>query len=452
MELIAAVEREDTDGVNDEDDNASVKSEDEGDNGHVTFATSPQVLPPASAAPETRAAGKPERKAKDGSAGVASPHGLPPAARDLLGSSEGRERYSASDAVKASRPDGPKRGESKSEVLRRRSLLSADDLKYHTEEELTRYTMPPDDYVLFHSAPSSIIVTTASGVIVMANSYCHKMLGYEEGELVGRAVEIVMPKEYRDGHVGMMECVPAVPRVARRGANTCARRRHRRVTVQHGVPRLLGHGGRQVPAVRKNGTSLPVLMALNSFVHDRATFVVACFADLSSKCEPYEATIASEVRQDAKSVGGTRSRARVVMALVVVALLRVIVFGLSAFSLSTAVDRVAVVIGAQQLRFDAAMVAFDARELALSNLTGSTPRERLVNEVSDMLQTRTLVRFGPPPASYRFVSDCVCVCVFVYTCISRSVRLSLCLWVNVCSACRECCVSYVCVATPLCYT
>ena len=49
------------------------------------------------------------------------------------------------------------------------------------------------------------------------------------------------------------------------------------------MPRILGHGGRQVPCVRKDGSIMPVLNALNTFTHGGTMFVVSTLSDLSLK-------------------------------------------------------------------------------------------------------------------------------------------------------------------------
>ncbi len=89
-------------------------------------------------------------------------------------------------------------------------------------------------------------------------------------------------------------------------------------------------------------------------------------------------------------------QARVIFALVLVALLQSIMFGVSTLSLSTAIARVAVVCGAQRLRYDAAALAFDARELAV----GPSPwtAARLRGEVAGARSGRNFVRFGPAPS------------------------------------------------------
>ena len=88
---------------------------------------------------------------------------------------------------------------------RRLSMVNPSDRKYHTEEELLRVTLPLDDRVLFDTTPSAVIVVTTVGLMVSVNAYAHTMLGYEPGTLNGRPVEIIMPKEFREGHRGLME-------------------------------------------------------------------------------------------------------------------------------------------------------------------------------------------------------------------------------------------------------
>ncbi len=72
-------------------------------------------------------------------------------------------------------------------------------------------------------------------------------------------------------------------------------------------------------------------------------------------------------------------------------------FGVLTLSLSTAVDRVPLVVGAQRLRYDAAALAFDARELALAPSPWTASRLR--GEVAGARTSRNFVRFGPAPSA-----------------------------------------------------
>lgn len=105
-------------------------------------------------------------------------------------------------------------------TARRRAVVSRDDLRFHTEDELLRVTLPLDDLTLLDAVPSAIIVASTIGLMVSANAYAHRMLRYEPGELLGRPLEIIMPRDFREGHRALMECV------ARDAARWCGSSTH----------------------------------------------------------------------------------------------------------------------------------------------------------------------------------------------------------------------------------
>ena len=188
--LTAEVDQEGTAGDagalhEDDDDDRSVESDD----WHVTFAAAPR-----------RQSLKSSPKAPGSSAGGGPPtvHVAEAGSGDVIGPAA-----AASGGARSVR----------AAARRRPAVVSTDDLKFHSEEELLRLTLPLDDLTLFDAAPSAVLVTTSEGIIVNANAYAQHMLQYESGALLGRAVEIIMPKDFRDGHHAMMECV-AMPRAA----------------------------------------------------------------------------------------------------------------------------------------------------------------------------------------------------------------------------------------------
>ncbi len=215
----------------DESDDRSVESEDR----HVTFNTArrPSIkskpLPGAvqgaaavaavaavtTAASATAAilAQPPLRSATDGmtSGGGAS---APLQLSDIRGTGAGALGITTTVTMSPTSPDAAVALSATEGGLRqrnaaahRRSALSPEDLKYHNAEELMRVTAPPDDLTLFNCTPSAIIVATTVGLIVNANAYAHRMLHYDRGQLIGRPLEIIMPKDFREGHRAMMECV-----------------------------------------------------------------------------------------------------------------------------------------------------------------------------------------------------------------------------------------------------
>ncbi|MFA6014801.1 MAG: EAL domain-containing protein [Gallionellaceae bacterium] len=54
---------------------------------------------------------------------------------------------------------------------------------------------------ILHSAPDGMVVVNAQGNISLVNEHLEKLFGYTEGELLGQAMEMLLPHEVREGHV-----------------------------------------------------------------------------------------------------------------------------------------------------------------------------------------------------------------------------------------------------------
>jgi len=54
---------------------------------------------------------------------------------------------------------------------------------------------------LLESAPDGIVIVDSTGTIVLVNTQAQRMFGYEEGELIGRAVEELLPDQLRARHL-----------------------------------------------------------------------------------------------------------------------------------------------------------------------------------------------------------------------------------------------------------
>ncbi len=55
---------------------------------------------------------------------------------------------------------------------------------------------------LLQSAPDAMVVVDRSGTIVLVNSQTEQIFGYQEQELLGQPVEILIPKRFTEGHPG----------------------------------------------------------------------------------------------------------------------------------------------------------------------------------------------------------------------------------------------------------
>ncbi|MFO1022985.1 MAG: PAS domain S-box protein [Planctomycetales bacterium] len=96
---------------------------------------------------------------------------------------------------------------------------------------------------ILNTAVDAIIVMDQRGIIRLVNRHTEIMFGYSMQELVGQNVNILMPQPYRDGHDGY---------IAR--------------YLKTREPHIIGIG-REVIALRKDGTAFPVDLAVSEIDH-----------------------------------------------------------------------------------------------------------------------------------------------------------------------------------------
>ena len=58
---------------------------------------------------------------------------------------------------------------------------------------------------IVRSAPEGMVVVNDAGCISLVNTHLEKMFGYEEGELLGDAIEVLLPPDVRHGHVAQRD-------------------------------------------------------------------------------------------------------------------------------------------------------------------------------------------------------------------------------------------------------
>src|SRR3989337_4119087 len=114
---------------------------------------------------------------------------------------------------------------------------------------MTRGATQLDCEALVEHCPLALVITGQEGLIVCVNREAERMFGYSRAELLGQAVEVLVPERLRRGHVRHRGGYLASPAMRSLGASRC----------------LLGR--------RKDGTEVPTEIGL-SYVETRDGILV----------------------------------------------------------------------------------------------------------------------------------------------------------------------------------
>ncbi|PYP15791.1 MAG: PAS domain-containing sensor histidine kinase [Gemmatimonadetes bacterium] len=109
------------------------------------------------------------------------------------------------------------------------------------------------------SAPSGMVMINRAGMIELVNRETERLFGYSREELLGKSIELLVPRRLREGH-------PA----------------HRTTFFANPQTRAMG-AGRDLYGVRKDGTEVPVEIGLNPIETDEGLFVLASVVDISAR-------------------------------------------------------------------------------------------------------------------------------------------------------------------------
>jgi len=125
---------------------------------------------------------------------------------------------------------------------------------------------------LFEASPDAIVVTDAEGRITSLNSQVERLFGYGRGELMGQAVEILVPERFRQAHPG------------RRNAYST-----------HASVRPMG-AGLELFGMRKDGSEFPVDIMLSPMETSEGRVVISVIRDISDRKKAQEAVRRSEAQ------------------------------------------------------------------------------------------------------------------------------------------------------------
>ena len=110
---------------------------------------------------------------------------------------------------------------------------------------------------LFLYANESILVANEKGEIVRMNPSAEQQFGYQEQELAGKKIEMLMPVRYSKGHGHLRENYMVNPN-----------------------SRAMGSGV-DLYALRKDGTEFPVEISLSPYQNENGKFVIAFIIDIT---------------------------------------------------------------------------------------------------------------------------------------------------------------------------
>src|ERR1035438_5204117 len=85
-----------------------------------------------------------------------------------------------------------------------------------TAKIMSSYLLSND---LLEALPDAIVAADRDGTIRQVNSQAEELFGYDQGELIGQKVEILVPDSYRGQHHEHRETFARTPKTRRMGAD-----------------------------------------------------------------------------------------------------------------------------------------------------------------------------------------------------------------------------------------
>ncbi len=138
-------------------------------------------------------------------------------------------------------------------------VCSIDDVTERKQTEAALRRASQRAQLVIESVPNGILLVNREGTISLANGPAAKLFGYERAELVGQPVEILLPPALRAGHSQL------------------------RAAFFDDSHSRAARNGRELTAVRRNGSEFPAEIGLSPIEIDGETWVLCSIADITER-------------------------------------------------------------------------------------------------------------------------------------------------------------------------
>lgn len=112
---------------------------------------------------------------------------------------------------------------------------------------------------IVESAPNAIVLVNSRRQITLVNRKAEELFGFERRELIDQAIEVLLPQRYRTAHPGLVNGFFSRPEARAMGS------------------------GRELFALRKNGTEIPVEIGLSPIETPDGLFTLASIIDITER-------------------------------------------------------------------------------------------------------------------------------------------------------------------------
>jgi PAS domain S-box-containing protein len=113
--------------------------------------------------------------------------------------------------------------------------------------------------LVVESAPNAMVLVSAEGKITLVNSETEKLFGYTRQFLIGKGIELLIPGRFHGKHPGYRKAFFAEPQTRSMGV------------------------GRDLYAIRKDGSEFPVEIGLNPIESTEGNMVLASVIDITAR-------------------------------------------------------------------------------------------------------------------------------------------------------------------------